>query len=719
MGTYLIAPALVIVLVLGFCVLFRRQYWKTGTQVRAALEALTQRVDAERQSPETDRKDKLAAIFAGSAQEHCWQEYAETLHDQFRVVEGERQRIRSRATAHAAQFFSAQAIVETPLRTEFYKHLPGILTGIGILGTFAGLMLGLNNFDPSTPEQVTASVAELLRDVFFAFLGSGLAIAASIFVTLTEKHLLRQCYDHLEKLNEAIDSLFDGGVGEEYLADLVRSGEESAVQTRLLKDSLVTDLREMLQNLVDTQVRENLKLTEALTSSYQQSGQEIADRVSSSIEQSFKEPLNKIAGAVQSASGDQSQQVQTLLQDILVAFMERLEKTFGQQFNGLHEMLGQSVSAMQSMQQNFASLISDLRTASQASNEAGSKLVTQMLEDMQNSQRVMQGALNATMDHLQQAVAAIGQQGESAGTQMAEQIRRLFDESEARQRAMADGLQAFVDSMRETVGQGQKDTLEKVTTAVAGLGDQLGQLFKSLEQGQQQMGASTQTIQSQLHEGTRQVVGGLEEQVKQLLAAVGDQHTAIQKTLEQLDRQTQSTLNGMQQGADRMRLAAERFETAGGSVSKAAEGNASLLGQIQGASSELVGASRELSSLISDYRANREEVARSLVAIQGIMEAAKVEASGRAQYLQDLKAQAERLQSLNEVAGTYLERVSDVLARGFEDFGAGLDKSLGKTMASLDVEMEKAIRALASGVNDLGENIEELSDTVEKAVAVR
>jgi hypothetical protein len=50
-------------------------------------------------------------------------------------------------------FFSEHALVVTPLKTEFYKHLPGILTGIGIIGTFLGLIMGLSSFDISDPEQ--------------------------------------------------------------------------------------------------------------------------------------------------------------------------------------------------------------------------------------------------------------------------------------------------------------------------------------------------------------------------------------------------------------------------------------------------------------------------------------------------------------------------------------------------------------------------------------
>ena len=36
----------------------------------------------------------------------------------------------------AVSRFNTQVLVDTPLNTEFFRHLPGLLTGIGIIGTF-------------------------------------------------------------------------------------------------------------------------------------------------------------------------------------------------------------------------------------------------------------------------------------------------------------------------------------------------------------------------------------------------------------------------------------------------------------------------------------------------------------------------------------------------------------------------------------------------------
>lgn len=329
-----------------------------------------------------------------------------------------------RSTAPSSAWFTEPLLVEIPLYTEAFKHLPGILTGIGIIGTFSGLMIGLHHFDPSTPEQVSASVANLLRDVLYAFLGSAFAITFSILVTMFEKWRLAQCYKNLELLTASIDQLFEGGVGEDYLSQLLSSTKENTTHARQLKDGLVTDLREMLQNLVDSQMRENQKLAETLSTTYRESGQQFAEQVSGAIETSLKNPLDKIAGVVQTASGDQSHRVQSMLENVLTAFMSKMDNTFGQQFTTMQEMMGRSVEAIQSMQSGFSTLLQDMRQAGDDSRQGSAQLISQLLSEMKSGQQEMQAGMNEMLRSLQESVARIGAEGEGAGERMAQQLEK-------------------------------------------------------------------------------------------------------------------------------------------------------------------------------------------------------------------------------------------------------------------------------------------------------
>jgi hypothetical protein len=105
--------------------------------------------------------------------EHLWREYADTLHKQTEIDPrtGQQRVTRIRSTLPAEIHFRSEIIVDTPLCTEFFKHLPGIFTGIGIIGTFSGLLIGLQAFQVSENAVVVReSLNKLLLGVREAFL---------------------------------------------------------------------------------------------------------------------------------------------------------------------------------------------------------------------------------------------------------------------------------------------------------------------------------------------------------------------------------------------------------------------------------------------------------------------------------------------------------------------------------------------------------------------
>ena len=744
----LIAPAIVISFLAVFIYKFYTLYYAPAKRLANELAKYTEDINGIRNSAPTGRRIAAKRVFNNTSFFHQWSEFEETLHDQHEVIDGEQRVTKSRATTPASYYFSAQSIVDTPLHAEYFKHLPGILTGLGIIGTFLGLMLGLHAFDPSAPEKVQESVSGLIRDVFYAFIGSLASIVCAMVVTHYEKEQLRICYDQLEKLTDSIDGLFDAGVGEEYLADLVHTSRESSIQTRMLKDSLVTDLREMLQNLVDTQVRESLKLAETLSGSYRDSGTMLAGQISQSIESSFREPLEKIAQSVSAASGDQSKVVGSMLQEVLVAFMAKLESTFGQQFQGLSSMLEQSVTAMQQMQNGFAALVSDLRDASESSSQAVSQQLAKTLQDMHASQDVMQAALNDMVSTMQSAVENMGSQGVEAGGKIAAQLEKMFADGEARQQKMTDQMDAFVQHMQDSVGRGQTDTMDQIArtvgqleqqmqTMVNGIGASISRaqedslrnasnasdamtarledMFSSFDRGRHDMDQQSQQALADFREEAKSTLEGLGNQVKSLLELVERERHAMRQTVDALGGQTERSLQGMQLGADKMRVAAERFDTAGASVQTAMQSSGETISALRTGSSELSVAMRELSSVVADYRANRDVTAHNLQSLQLLVDRAQQEAGVREKTASDLIRLSDQIHDMNLETEEYLSKISEVVSHSFDEFGRGVERTLLKTMGSLDAELDKAVRSLAGGVETVAENIEDLSDVLAKA----
>lgn len=742
-------PTLILILLAALFVRFIQQYRIPAGKLSRDLKDCLGRLTDIRKLPPASVRAAAAEIFAKGPFCHHWSEFQETLHDQDREIDGEWVVYQTRATVPAAYYFSAQSVVDTPLRAEYFRHLPGILTGLGIIGTFAGLMLGLYAFDPGTPEKVQQSVSGLLHDVLYAFSGSLSAIVCAMLVTHIEKKWLRICYEDLEKLTDTVDSLFNAGVGEEYLASLVRSSLESSNQTRMLKDSLVTDLREMLQNLIETQVRESLKLADTLSGSYRESGDHMASQISQSIESSFRAPLEKIAESVSTVSGDQSKMVGSMLQDVLVAFMAKLEGTFGQQFQGMSAMLEQSVGAMQQMQAGFAALVSDLRSASEASSQAISQQLARTLQDMHSSQDVMQISLNRMVQTLESAVENMGSQGVEAGGRIAAQLERMYAEGEARQQKMSDQMEAFVQQMQDSVGRGQSETIDAIAgtvkqlevqmqTMVDGIGESITlaqensmrsvsttsdaltarveQMFATLDKGRQDMDQSAQTALQRFQEQATGVLGELGNQVRSLVDLVERERHAMRQTVDALGGQTERSLQGMQAGADKMRTAAERFDTAGGSVLAALQASTDMVSALRASSSEVSGTTRDLAEIVADYRASRDVAAQNMQTLQSVVETAQQEAGLRQKAVGDLMRLSDQIQRLNAETNEYLAQVSLVVGRSFDEFGNGIERTLQKTVGSLDAELDKAVRSLAGGVQEVGEKIDDLSDVLGNAI---
>lgn len=188
--------------------------------------------------------------------------------------------------------------------------MPGIFTGLGILGAFAGLIRGLQQFDATAgPEAVKASLAGLMTHVGEAFLVCAIALDLAMLTTTIERFFVTVLYKHVEDITIALDGFFASGVGEDYLARLTRAAERSAADSSNLKDALVGELKDILTNLTNQQI-------EAQNASVRQVGVELARGVTEAL----KGPLAVLTGSAERNRTGNGAAVTKLLTDVLVGF---------------------------------------------------------------------------------------------------------------------------------------------------------------------------------------------------------------------------------------------------------------------------------------------------------------------------------------------------------------------------------------------------------------
>jgi len=420
------------------------KYQKPGTKLEGKLKEINAQLSLLSESTEAEVDlSALKNIFNEKPFINLWQEYSQSLH----VVvseDGEHSAIRS--TVPAEVFFSKESIVDAQINAEFFRHLPGILTGVGIIGTFTGLVWGLGSFSAS---KASETLDLLLGEVKSAFLGSWFAILAAILITFFEKRVLNNCYKQVDELTEQLDGLFSAGVGEDYLARLVRATESSATHAAALKDALMRDLEVLMSKQ--------------------------ATQIGVSIGESLKAPLEIIGGAVKDFSTGQGQAVSGMLENLLAGFMDKLDQTFGSQIKGINEAIQKSSDSMTLVQMAMTKLIDDI---SNAGKSAASEMSMKMEESMQRAalaQEAMNEQLRMFIEELKQLM--IQQQGETKNA-MNETIQKVLGELDAGIRSIAQerNKQIVQDQQRTT------DLTDSTKQLYGGLSDNVAKLIEGIKQ---------------------------------------------------------------------------------------------------------------------------------------------------------------------------------------------------------------------------------------------
>ncbi|MFT0771436.1 anti-phage ZorAB system protein ZorA [Psychrobacter aquimaris] len=673
---YYVFPAIIFIFIAYISLRFFLNYLSPAKELNHKISQLADELDKLNDNSNLD-KDSLDDKFDGNPSlKQAWISYKKTFHDTYETVDGEAKVAYSRATVPSEVFFTESIVVDIPLKVDFYKHLPGIITGVGIIVTFLGLLIGLLAFDPAgNPDKVQDSLALLLTGVAEAFMASGLAIAAAMVITWREKSWLRQCYAQLQRLNTAIDNAFTADEsGEEYLAKLLKSSQANEVNARQLKDSLVNDLKAMMTNLVEENKRNQAAFATQLTDSYAQTSQSMATQIGDSIKDSLQDPLDKIASSVQQVSGDQGSAVQELMTDVLAAFMSKLETTFGSQMTGMSEMMTQSVTAMREMQSGFSQLMTDMQTNSEVSTKTLETQMAKMMDDIHQKQNEMSTQMNEMVENLSAGSVKIGDQGLHA----VEQLN------------------------------------SKVSEMVSGLGTSMSGLLSNVAEQRIDQDRQILDNQQKLHEQSSVLIDNLGSEIKELIFHSQNAVQSHKENIQKLSQVTTDSITGMNTGADKMRLASEQFTTAGSSLVTVTGKTSELIAEVNTTSTNMTSASSNLIELIRDYKNSQNSVNIAIETLENLIQQSKSEAGMSSKMLNDMQNMTTALDKVKMEMQEYLSEVSDVLVKSFDSFGTSVESSLNHSLLSFDNTLDQAVKRLATGVEGLGDVVENLEDLTQK-----
>ncbi|MBM7406246.1 MULTISPECIES: anti-phage ZorAB system protein ZorA [Sphingomonas] len=638
-----VVPVLVAIVLLTFAYAFVRHFHLPAKKLDGSLDDVIRKLDAARAAGQLE----LASCFAGDERlAAIWQEYGETLHTQREIdpSTGEFAVRAVRSTVPAEVYFSPHSVVDGRVHAEFFKHLPGIFTGVGIIGTFFGLLKGLWLFRISEDAGVVRnSLTSLLHGVSEAFAVSAFAILLAMVATVLEKYRLNSLYGKVGRLAHAIDATYEAGAGEEYLARLVSSSEESASQTRILKDALVSDLKEILTDLAERQI----------AATTQRSG-ELGTSIASALTDALREPLDQIAGAVGRVSQDQSSAVTQLLTDVLASFSDRLEGMFGSQLSGIGDMQQRTVDAMQT-----------------------------------------------AVARLQDLTAGMEAAGTRATDAMSAKLMEAVEAAEARQTAITEELRTALSEMRSGQGAAQEQTRSRLEGMLDDLGRRLGEAVAGIERTAEERSRRQAEDDGRRSEAAARQVAGMGESVGALTTNVDTMLAAVREMVSRIELATSDAFSRLNGGADTLLAAAGRFETSGREAADGFSRIATVTSGLADAAGSVAGAARSLDSVMADYRSARDAVGTMVEGLRATVESASREASLTADVLSRIEGAAQRLAAAQVEADGFLDEVAQVIATSHEKFSEGMRGTVVDANRQFHAELSQATGLLRETIQEL------------------
>ncbi len=369
-----------------------------------------------------------------------WQEFVETLIPPYPESGSP-----IRNAHEVSRYLNGTTIVAPEVSLGFYRSMPNLLTGFGILGTFMGLAAGVGaartGLSSGDPAEITSSLQQLLSGASLAFLTSIFGIGSSIIFVLVERRATWS-------LNLAVD-------------DWVKA-IESCLQRVTTEGVALLQLDE-LRKATKQLTRFNTELVFSLEQALEEN---IAGRLSPQLE--------RLVDVVEGLRTDRSSDAGKMIEQALGEFTEAMQERTGSQF------------------EEMASVVADLnRTLKDSSDRmAESQREIQVaLDSVINTVRTsMDDGASAMTETLQQSLAAVTRELSEASAQVANQLTSSSVSA-------ATQLQDSVGSVTENLARAGVEAASQITGSLHGLHGAAESLKQSTQQSQRVLGDMTRFVE--------------------------------------------------------------------------------------------------------------------------------------------------------------------------------------------------------------------------------
>lgn len=562
----------------------------------------------------------------------------------------------------------------------------GVLVGLGLLGTFLGLTIGISKFDSTTTESIQKSINSLLGGMGTAFITSLVGMGASTILIVIEKFIVNRLYRNIQQLCEKIN-----------LQYYISTPEKYAIIYERQNETLRTQYESMISLLTSTDNQGNkLTMGNLMRDIYTESQQQTSALAGFTEELFFEVANNAMNESLQP----------------LVAEVQNVTNT-------LSMKLEEFAASVASPADNMASgIVNDLRVA-----------IGEMLDELRaNITALTTGRMDSLNTQLETAVNALSlfpSQIESMTSNMAanfaninEVVQNMANNSSAVSEGTIRTMREQIDSVTESM-QIAVQKVEDVVSEISNRSSEasleiINQMRSQIEYSTTNMNNLVSSVESTVNNLRNQ----LQSQTESSTTRMAELATSLENTLMNLNNRTVETNNSIIQRQTESNLQSENMLA---SFKNAITEMEVMLEGVTNAVSQFTRLQQETNTTAT----NMNELSRNAVTATNNLKVAQNEFVS--EYRNTLSSNMQTIDAMNTALGTartlpneYVMRFAEIrtslssifeeINRGLNQYTATVKSGTENLLGSYTSSMNEALRQLASSVEELGEVLEDLKD---------
>lgn len=643
-----------------------------------------------------DEDDPLAAL-AESKLQPIVREYSKTIDIE---IGG-----KTKSNMPASEYFSEFTICKSyAINPRIIDAGAGTLVGLGLLGTFLGLTLGIQGFDSSNSDNIQSSIQSLLDGMGTAFLTSLLGMFLSLVYTICEKvwrnGLAKRLHDLNQKLDDAyyIDDIELSSFNQKLISsDVIKKISE---ELNAVSDALYNRIKPLMQyqnveghnvpvaNAIREILSNNEEQTRALKSFSSDLALELNDRLDETLSRQMQqrliplmesvdsttktvvEHIDQMSLSVSSPATDMIERVVEELKDSLMGIMEEFKSTLSK--NATNELENLALS---------------LGTATKA--------IAEFPQNMANISEVLQQTITEVRNSITEISNSSAAANSSVMKQMQEQIVFATNSISHAITEVKDVMNNITQSSEQT----SRDLIEKVAKSTF---DMSSFMQKTMEQVSGVMQASVQSMTNDIAGRQTDLLAlqeGTTSEVKKIVNQFSD---SWKQSSEAIISQTENLLSRFDTTIERMSI-----------TNLAVSGTMDLFKQAQ---SNITGTTAHLQTISGDMKTATETFRKGQSQYSLSLEKVQKETEGKLHDVVELfetagNATDEYVEKF-EIIKNGLGQIFSQIQNGLSEYSRSVSASLQKYLDSYTTSLTSTTDALASTIERQNEMVEMLVDTV-------